>query len=573
MSNTDWKEKYLSTLDRFEGLQKEDQDRIDLLCKGLVRVSLAADGQQAILDEKLASLRQAIRKNDEILDLKPLIADLEKSVVALDSQRRDQSNSLEKSITQSLDQLATFNLPRAITSKIRKYKKNLSDLIADTSKPAALWKPYIDIQVSVADYWKISSDGNADKPGFLKRLFGGDDGNATESPDTGQQPHDLNTLDDNVASREHATQGIQEAQELYNSGEPIDETEREQLRQRIASVLSGLLKKIDLHGEENVARNKLIRRIQSNFSWEELPEILEASAELIASTREVAQQEFEGFLVALHERLQDVQSFLTAAREGEVTAQVNQQKLDSDVRRELHDLGKTVAERNDIETIKLDIETMVTRIVSAVDDFHSAEKERRDEVYAHIEQLGQQMSRMEDETSSLKESLDDARRNAMSDALTELPNRKAYDEYISREFTRWKRHNAPLSIAVCDIDHFKSINDNLGHLRGDKVLKLVARELSRKVRNEDFVARFGGEEFVVVMPNTDEDSAVVAVDKARKSIEQCPFNFNNEPITVTASFGVAQFQKDDTLESCFERADKAVYRAKKNGRNRVERSE
>ena len=129
-----------------------------------------------------------------------------------------------------------------------------------------------------------------------------------------------------------------------------------------------------------------------------------------------------------------------------------------------------------------------------------------------------------------------------------------------------------MSIAICDVDHFKSINDNLGHLRGDKVLKLVARELSRRVRSEDFVARYGGEEFVIVMPDTDEPSAVAAVEKVRACIEECPFNFNNERLVVTASFGVTSFSENDTIESCFERADKALYKAKASGRNKVVRS-
>ena len=134
-----------------------------------------------------------------------------------------------------------------------------------------------------------------------------------------------------------------------------------------------------------------------------------------------------------------------------------------------------------------------------------------------------------------------------------------------------RRHGRPLSICIVDIDLFKRINDTLGHLRGDKVLKLVAREISRRVRNEDFVARYGGEEFVIIMPETDQQSALAAAEKVRISIAECPFNFNNERFPVTASFGVAGFQEGDDIESCFERADKALYKAKAEGRNRVER--
>ncbi|MGB3623828.1 MAG: GGDEF domain-containing protein, partial [Ketobacter sp.] len=126
------------------------------------------------------------------------------------------------------------------------------------------------------------------------------------------------------------------------------------------------------------------------------------------------------------------------------------------------------------------------------------------------------------------------------------------------------------SITIIDIDHFKKINDTLGHLRGDKVLKLVAREISQRLRSEDFVARYGGEEFVIIMPETDLQSALVATEKVRAAIESCPFSFNQQPIPITASFGVTSFENGDEIETCFERADKALYRAKELGRNRVE---
>lgn len=571
MSNSeDWKERYLSSIERFERREKVDQERIDLLCRSLVRVSLAADGLDEDLDEKMSALRTALRKNSEILDLEPLIRELEAAVVKLDARRQKESSSLEEIIIASLDYLLNIEaLPRKIKSAIKKYQKQLPGLISDGKDPMALWKPYLDIQVEAARFFSADED-SAPKQSLFKRLFSGsDDGqdNATaESVDAVAEPVETTAPDQSSPHDEMAA-----ARQLYQQA-PEDAAKREKLRQRIASVLSGLLQKIELNNRDEKRRGELIVRIQQGFDWPELPDILEEAARLLANTRTVVREEFEGFLFALHERLADVQKFLEVAREGEAAAQVNQQRLDSEVRKELNQIGHTVSERTDIETIKLDINSMITRIVLAVDNFHSSERDRRDNVYEHMEKLGEQMLAMEQETNELKASLEESRISAMQDSLTDLPNRKAYDEHISREFTRWQRHKAPLSIAVCDIDHFKSINDTLGHLRGDKVLKLVARELSRKVRNEDFVARYGGEEFVIVMADTNLECAVIAVEKVRAAIEQCPFNFNNERIAVTASFGVAEFTLGDTIEDCFERADKAVYAAKDKGRNRVETS-
>ena len=578
----DWKEKYLSSLERFERLQNADKERIDVLRKGFVRVSLAADGQDAGLDEKLADLRAALRGNQDILELEPQVAALEALVVALDERRQEECESIEQLIDSSLNGFLDSGIPRQDKSAIKKYQKAVPKLLEGNGNRMELWAEYGEIQKRLNAYIsELESSDENKKSGFLSRLFAGQDtsegaGSEAASSDFDTPPNSPDSEVDAEATtaepQDSIEKAISDSQSVITASETESEEAREQLRQRIASVLSGLLKQIELPETTNPLRESLIKRIEDPFIWDELPALLEEAAELVTTTRVEAQKEFEGFLVALHERLQDIQEFLQAARKGEEESQLNQQKLDHDVRSELKEIKNSVEASDDIGRIKLDIEAMVGRIVSVVDDFHLVEKDRRDEVYDRLEQLGKRMEAMEEEAAELRTNLETTRIQAMKDALTELPNRQAYNEHIEREYSRWKRRAYPLSIAICDVDHFKSINDNLGHLRGDKVLKLVARELSRRVRSEDFVARYGGEEFVIVMPDTDEPSAVAAVEKVRACIEECPFNFNNERLVVTASFGVTSFSENDTIESCFERADKALYKAKASGRNKVVRS-
>ena len=126
---------------------------------------------------------------------------------------------------------------------------------------------------------------------------------------------------------------------------------------------------------------------------------------------------------------------------------------------------------------------------------------------------------------------------------------------------------------MVDLDRFKRINDEYGHLAGDKVLRLVARVLQRNLRGSDFIARYGGEEFVLIFPSTGKRDSLVAADKLREAVKASPFNFKGEPVMVTASFGVAEVQPDDDAETLFGRADCALYRAKEGGRDRVIGSE
>ncbi len=179
------------------------------------------------------------------------------------------------------------------------------------------------------------------------------------------------------------------------------------------------------------------------------------------------------------------------------------------------------------------------------------------------------VTEMEEETRRVKAHMEEERQKARTDALTGLPNRAAYDDHMAKEFERWSRYQQSFSVAIGDLDFFKKVNDTYGHLAGDKVLKLVARVLSKNLRTSDFIARFGGEEFVVLMPSTTAEEGARAIDKLRASISKSPFNFHGKPVTITMSFGITQTQDADTPDDLFGRADKALYEAKQKGRDRV----
>ncbi len=135
---------------------------------------------------------------------------------------------------------------------------------------------------------------------------------------------------------------------------------------------------------------------------------------------------------------------------------------------------------------------------------------------------------------------------------------------------RWKRYGGELLLAVLDIDHFKRINDGYGHLAGDKVLKIIAGELAKRLRKTDFIARFGGEEFVLLIPSTPLEGGHQLLQTLLDGVEQCPFHFRGERVTITLSAGLTAFAGGEDSDKVFERADQALYRAKSGGRNRVE---
>jgi len=162
---------------------------------------------------------------------------------------------------------------------------------------------------------------------------------------------------------------------------------------------------------------------------------------------------------------------------------------------------------------------------------------------------------------------------ALTDPLTGVHNRAAMDNTLHREIDLSRRHQLPLSLLVLDIDRFKQINDDLGHAVGDEVLKAMVESIKESIRSTDILFRYGGEEFTVVLNNTDRGGAVNLAERIRVAVERREFNAGNVAVNATVSLGVATLQEDDTAASFFQRADKALYCAKAEGRNCIRLAE
>ena len=156
------------------------------------------------------------------------------------------------------------------------------------------------------------------------------------------------------------------------------------------------------------------------------------------------------------------------------------------------------------------------------------------------------------------------------DFLTNIPNRRYFFEVGNKSFHLAKREKHPLSIIYIDIDHFKSINDNYGHNIGDEILKLVSSKMNKLIRKSDILARTGGEEFTILLNNTDKENAFILAEKLRTTIENSCYRDKEFEIQVTISLGISELQNDDEeLDSIISRADKALYRAKNESRNKT----
>lgn len=168
------------------------------------------------------------------------------------------------------------------------------------------------------------------------------------------------------------------------------------------------------------------------------------------------------------------------------------------------------------------------------------------------------------------ERTEELKRISQTDKLTGLANRCYLEEQLDIEFKRAARYKFPLTLAVLDLDHFKKVNDTYGHLAGDAVLREVGSRLRAELRETDFVGRFGGEEFVVILTNTELDGSLKLAEILRRLVEECPVHFEGQNLPVTASIGVAQMcASQESYKEIFADADRALYLAKEQGRNCV----
>jgi diguanylate cyclase (GGDEF)-like protein/PAS domain S-box-containing protein len=176
---------------------------------------------------------------------------------------------------------------------------------------------------------------------------------------------------------------------------------------------------------------------------------------------------------------------------------------------------------------------------------------------------------MEDLLTSLEHARAELEQLSRHDPLTGLMNRREFDQRAANELRRALRRHSPTCIAMLDLDHFKLVNDRFGHTVGDRVLQRIAEILQANLRRDDVVARYGGEEFVVLLPETGLDESVAVIERVRSAVASEPWGELHEGLALTVSGGVAAHVENDMLEASIERADRSLYAAKRQGRNRV----
>lgn len=545
-SDSSWKDKYLQALECSDQRESHWDAERNMLQRMLVRTSLASEGQTAELDRLLERVRDELRtsplNSDSWRDLQERI---DRQVAALDDRKADSTGRLRTTFEQLLSELRSHPLFKPGKDRIRDLEKRLR-------KPETLQLGFSGWLVDLASVLEAGlgrGDSQYRRRSRFGRLFGGRGS---------EDPADQEAAEDPLVSPV-ATSATSE----------MEENDRLKIARRVGELLGHILSQVTLEAASEARARRLQESLLSSDNWDELREGLSSVAELVIAAVTRGQREFEAFLRRLDERLEALRKCFAEQASAQAGRLDASQELDRDIRQELRSFGQQVQRSVDFDELKASVSQHLESISGTVERFREQESERERNLSQQLELMQEKLVTVETQSEQVREQLRKERQKALTDMLTQLPNREAWQERLSFEYQRWQRYRHSLSVCVLDIDLFKRVNDSYGHKAGDRVLQLVARALHERLRATDFIARFGGEEFAILLPETDVDTARVVVDSMRGHIAALPFHFRGEPVSVTFSAGLAEFDGDDDEDDVFDRADKALYVAKESGRDQV----
>ncbi|WP_367373510.1 diguanylate cyclase [Pseudomonas lini] len=667
-----WKEKYLKSIEQQEKLERRWDARLDLLRRGLVRSTLAAEGTDRAVDQCMKEMREVVRTDDMDAGLAALLPRLEKAVLDSEQRRETRVDQVSAALTSLVSQLQALPLPREVSRPLKQFAKQLDGRVSQAREIPLLLSELSGLQGKALNL--LENPAEPDRPGFLQRLFGRETEETAqqvavpESQMPAPQPVEpvaasaespqpmanltpaidkpqvvLPTIETALPAAAHpepaqiqAPTSMAPAAEVVAFVPPVLEPEAtssqipelqtrpnvEQPQEPVPSIalpatqapsainpdeltpmaidpepsehdilyalpdspepsyssvakhiedtLLGLLDDLALPERHRPQAEAMRDRLQNGLNWYELLPILDDLATLMLAITDSGQHEFEAYLQQLNERLESFQSNLQAASDGHADNRSAAREMDTQIREQVDGLQNSMQEAADLDDLKHVLENHLEGLLGTMDQHQKQRDEREQEVAARLQSLAERVAHMEQEALGYREHLEEQRQKALIDPLTCLPNRAAWSERLEHEIGQWQQHGNTLLLAMLDLDHFKRINDNYGHLAGDKVLKIIASVLRKRLRGTDFIARFGGEEFVLLMPATVPAVGAKLLETLRASIEACPFHFKGERVTITISMGLTAFRSGEHSDLVLKRADQALYRAKNNGRNRVE---
>lgn len=503
----DWREKYLTALDELESQELDAKTQYEALLGLIGDFSFTCDGMDTELDDLLETLRGQMRQNSAELDTQSFSAGLRAYEVRKEQQLAAQRDSLER-------------LLEALSLGFPSRENDVENFRRQMLERAGQWRHY---QLLLARLDELCRDC-------------------------------LGLVEPEALTADQAV-------ESFQAGSDDKVTER--LRSMLLSWLGDLE---PVTGQHRVLEHWR-SRLQAELDWPSLLDALEDLRALVLVGYGLAGQNFSQYLQELSAELVQMLDALNLSSGAAATLDSAGQTLTNKLHTGIEAISTSLSQEHSLERLQGQVAGQIHQMQQALLGYQEQSSESRTQMVDQNDHLKQKLVASQVQIDELNKALACEREKALTDPLTKLPNRQSYLARSDQEWQRWQRYGGELTLALVDIDYFKNINDRFGHPAGDRVLALVAKLMSQRLRQVDYIARIGGEEFAILLPETGLEGAVALMDKLRESIAGAPVNFKGEPLTLTVSVGVAGFDKGDAVAQVYERADRALYQAKGAGRN------
>lgn len=497
------------------------QDKlVEALRKAVSRTSMMAEGIDPELDKTLAQIRRTISGKANENDVRLALKDAEPRLIAADKSKAQRAKLFKDSLLdliESLNRLPNYHIPS-------QQKNQLETNIRSHWQSNHRW-PSLLAEFLLLTNATFDMDKQDKKPSFLKRLFAKED-----------------------------SKSIKSEQDVIND---------------ISRTLLNLLGNLALPIEYDEQVNELKSLLEQEKELQIVPRILSESINLTMIALGSSQLELTSYLGKLNKQLASINLSVNNSYKAQKNLSNHREDFNDTIQKQVSETSSAVDEASDLGELQKLISVRLDNISNTMSEYQKKMVEQEKSASQSISQLRQKVSKMEKDSSSLRINLQQKIAQATTDTVTNLPNRSAYQDTIMPMCQLAQKSKKPLILGVFDIDHFKAVNDNWGHLAGDKVLNLLPRQLKSVMSEKDMVFRYGGEEFVFLLPNCSLADGKKRAEAIRQAVENMPFNVNGEPVPITISIGVAQLAQGESHEALFSRADKFLYQAKDAGRNRV----
>lgn len=514
-------------------LEEEFSAQSALLTNFIGKLSQACKGIDKLLDNKLANLRSSLKKSTSF-------ADLEKEIKTISALLQQHSVQNDKNLAKMQAQLQASstslqkaeNLPKATQQQLKK-------LISSTKESRDSLVQYVPLMSEFITFYDIAlkAKDKASSVGLLNV-------NSAISVDK------INKVD--IASDE-STQNVAE------------QRVPKELLDRFSSILNSLLVSEKHKPDIKKIKASLNDKISNQLLMTKCLNVFDLIIEDVKQERSTAKI----FLSTLSETLATVQASVSSTIEINSTSNAKHDKINKELHDKINEMSAGIKDANSLTDMKVDVNDKLLNIAKTLEKKTKLEEEQRKKLEKKLTQMSSQVQQLELQSQSFEKRIQEQQAKSLQDALTKLGNRAAFDEHFAKEIVRFHHKKFNLAISVVDLDDFKRINDTYGHTAGDKTLQVIANTLKKIIGDDAFIGRYGGEEFVLVFSDMDKVTVVNKLNILRKKVASLPFTFKNNRVSITLSIGVSLVQQDDNVHSAFERADDALYQAKKSGKNRV----